>query len=116
MALCRWKKQEGNKAMPTKKGKLEARWKKIKDRKSPHVSPANSKAEDDEDVEMNNKKANVNDASNDEDESLDDKSDKESDDKEVIIQLRDRGLTFGNDTVDKENKEDDNDDSSDYKG
>ena len=102
--------------MPTKKGELEARWKKIKDRNSPHASPANSKAGDDEDVEMNNENADVNDASDVEDESLEDKSDEESDDEEVIIQSRDRGLTIGTDTEDKENEEDDNDESSDYEG
>ena len=115
-ALCRWKKQEGDKAMPTKKGELETWSKKTKDRNSPHVSPANSEAEDGEDVEMNDENADVNDASNVEDESLEDKSDEESDDEEVIIQLRDRGLTFGTDTEDKENEEDDNDESSDYEG
>ena len=115
-ALCRWKKQEGDKAMPKKKGELETRWKKTKDRNSPHVSPSNSEAEDDEDVEMNDENADVNDASNVEDESLENKSDEESDDKEVIIQLRDRGLTFGTDTEDKGNKEDDNNESSDYRG
>ena len=89
-ALCRWKKQEGDKAMPTKKGELEARWKKIKDRNSPHVSPANSEAKDDKNAEMKDENADMNDASNIEDESLEDKSDEESDDEEVIIQLSDR--------------------------
>ena len=102
--------------MPTKKGKLEAWWKKIKNCNSPNVSRANSEAEDDKDVEMNNENADVNDVSNVEDESLEDKSDKESDDEEVIIQLRDRCMTFGTDTKDKENKEDDNDESADYEG
>ena len=116
MALCRWKKQEGNKAIPTKKGKLETRWKKTKDRNSPHVSPANSEAKDHKDVGINDKNADVNDTFNVEDESLKDKSDKESDDKEVIIQLRDRGLTIGTDTEDKKDEEDDNDEPSDYEG
>ena len=84
-ALCRWKKQKGDKSMSTKKGELKTRWKKTKDRNSPHVSPANSEAKDDEDVDMNDKNADVNDASNVEDEFLKDKSDEESADEEVII-------------------------------
>ena len=89
---------------------------KIKDRNSPHVSPANSEAKDDKDVEMNDKNVDVNDVSNIDDESLEDKSDEESNNEKVIIQLRDRELTFGTDTEDKEDEEDDNDVSSDYEG
>ena len=99
-ALCRYKKKKGDKKMPTRKSELEARWKKIKDRPSPHVSPVSSDAEEDDDVDG---------------ESLWNKPDEQSDDEEVFIPSRDRGLAFGSDTDNEEDGEDDNG-SSDYGG
>ena len=83
--------------MPTRKSELEARWKKTKDRPSPQVSPANSDVEEDDDVN---------------DESLWAEPDEQSDDEEVFIPSRDRGLAFGSDT----DNEDDDEESSDYGG
>ena len=96
-ALCRYKKKKGDKKMPTRKSELEARWKKTKDRPSPQVSPANSDVEEDDDVN---------------DESLWDEPEEQSDDEEVFIPSRDRGLAFGSDT----DNEDDDEESSDYGG
>ena len=100
-ALCHYKKKKGDGKMPTKKTELEARWKETKDRPSPHVSPANSEVEDEED--------DVN------DESLWDDPEEQSDDEEVFVPSRNRGLAFGSDTDNKEDEEDDNG-SSDYGG
>ena len=49
--LCRWKKQQGDKPLPTRKDALIARFKATKDRTSPTVSPSNSddESESDED-------------------------------------------------------------------
>lgn len=45
--LCRWKKTKEDGKMPTKRSDLEALWRKIENRSSPHVSPENSDAEED---------------------------------------------------------------------
>ena len=87
--------------MPTRKSELEARWKETKDRPSPQVSPANSDVEDNDDAN---------------DESLWDEPEEQSDDEEVFIPSRDRGLAFGSDTDNEEDAEDDDDGSSDHEG
>ena len=46
--LCRWKKTKEDGKMPTKRSDLEALWRKIENRSSPHVSPENSDAEEDD--------------------------------------------------------------------
>ena len=99
-ALCCYKKKKGDKKMPTRKSELEARWKKIKDRPSPHVSPVSSDAEEDDDVDS---------------ESLWAEPNEQSDDEEVFIPSRDRGLAFGSDINNKEDEED-GDGSSNYEG
>ena len=86
--------------MPTKKSELKARWKKTKDHPSPHASPASSNVEEDDDVDS---------------ESLWAEPNEQSDDEEVFIPSRDRGLAFGSDT-DNEEDEEDEDGSSDYGG
>ena len=40
--LCKWKKQKGDKALPTKRADLLKRWKDTKKNRSPHVRPCNS--------------------------------------------------------------------------
>ena len=46
--LVKWKKRDGDKAIPSKKEDLEKRWRLTKDRQSPNVSPCNSDVEDEE--------------------------------------------------------------------
>ena len=53
-AFCRWKKQTGDRPLPTKKAELIRRFNQTKGNPSPHVSPCNSDAEEsdnDDDVE-----------------------------------------------------------------
>ena len=40
--MCRWKRQPGDKKLPTRKDELLARWEETKGRPSPQLSPANS--------------------------------------------------------------------------
>ena len=46
--LVKYKKRDGDKALPTKKEALLARWEETKDRASPNVSPSNSEIEDED--------------------------------------------------------------------
>ena len=57
-ALIKWKKQPGDKAIPTSRADCERRWNLVKGRRSPRCSPANSDAEEesesDEESEFSN--------------------------------------------------------------
>ena len=46
--LVKWKKRDGDKAIPSKKEDLEKRWGLTKNRPSPNVSPCNSDVEDED--------------------------------------------------------------------
>ena len=47
--MCRWKRQPGDKKLPTLKDELLARWEETKGRPSPQVGPANSDDEGESD-------------------------------------------------------------------
>ena len=101
--LCRYKKQSKDKAMPTKRDLLIARYEATKGRQSPHVSPANS----DNEGESGDEEGGLFDSVSEDEE---DASDEESSGNEV---MEEEGLVFDSDNEESSDSGSASEDSDD---
>ena len=94
--MCRWKRQPGDKKLPTLKDELLARWEETKGRPSPQVGPANSDDEGESDDDDDDGESDDDDGAGSEDDEAS-LGEEESESEEEEEDAPSRGLEWGSD-------------------